>query len=546
MKIVNNPGAWVLFGVIIGAISLAVSALDHGIFPLEGAKLLLLVEPLVVGAVFYLVGVKISKMAAELTAKERRAADSEQSLRTIVDHLDTGICTVDRGLIIDGNFNSEFQRLFGMSDFAGKSILTTLFVTWTEKQRADLQEAVELAFMSTASSDDMINSVLPTRELVTLGAVPGDAKYVHVSLSRILSEGSVEKVMFLFKDVTLARKLKEVEEKHKQILDDQYRRIHQMLKHERSVVFGFFASFSASMDALAGLLKDLTQGQDNAPLLREAVGKVHSIKGEAFSLDFEGCAEKAQAFEAYLREIQHATLDLEHHLTIISNFESLADERRIFERMLGKMADFAGAQVQEKNQRGGFDATELESTLSLVCARSAEEAGRAARLRFTADSGAIPEAVFLPLKEGLIHLVRNSIAHGIETTEERRSRGKAEEGSIDISIKREGSELVLRYTDDGRGFDYDGIRRTIVAKGLKDEAQVQTLSPGELVRFLFRDGFSTKAGVDMVAGQGAGLYVVRNLFVGDLKGNFKVSSSTGRGVLFSLRIPSREKEVSTL
>ena len=311
----KNPALWLVFGFGLGALFPLLLGLTEwlpstGAFLVTPARILLLGEPLVLGGLFFAFGKKMNtlsvtvgllekrrtEMESEISSQYQRLGDSERALRTIIDHLDTGICTVDRDLRIDKHFNSEFTRLFGRSDMAGKRLQDTVFGAWTERQKADLREAVELAFATTASSDDMLNDVLPSRELISLGAVPGDVKYVHVTLSRLYGASGVEKVMFIFRDVTLARKLKEEEERHQRILDDQYRRIHQLLKHERNVVFGFFASFAQGMDGIASKIKQLSQGEANAAAVREIIGQVHSIKGEAFSLDFEALRGKNERF----------------------------------------------------------------------------------------------------------------------------------------------------------------------------------------------------------------------------------------------------------
>jgi len=480
------------------------------------------------------------ELSRRLEERKRRADVAEGELRTILDHLDTGICTVSRDLTIDNNFNTEFTRIFGRSDLAGKLLLPTVFTTWDERQKNDVREAVELAFLNTASSEDMLNDILPKTELVALGSAPGDFKYVSVTLTRILAADEVEKVMFLFKDITLSKKLKEEEERHQRIVDDQFMRIHQLLKHERSVVFGFFGTFTTAMDRVAQSIKTLASAGDSRSAIRDVIAAVHTIKGEAFSLGLEACAEKSKAFEAYLRQVANVEFGLEQHLEVIGLYESLAEERRIFERMLGRMAEFSPAgtpAVAFGAALPDLAVSELAKPLTLACERAAAESGKTAVLDFDSPSLVVPGPLFQALKEALIHLVRNAVGHGIESAEERRAAGKSAIGRIGIAIGNSADALNVEVRDDGGGFNYERIRQKIVDKNFMTKPEALRLTPEKLVPFLFRPDFSTRDETDMVAGVGMGLYEVRRLVATVLKGKLTIAGASKKGVVFVLRVP---------
>ena len=551
--------------------------------------LVVLLSPIVVAAAGFILGRgrrQVNKRIAELNAdRERMDAELqahyeligavEKSQRAILDHLDSGICTVDPSLRIDQSYNSSFSSMFGSGEPAGKPITDVVFGAWTEKQKADLREVVGLAFSNTASSDEMLNDILPAREVVHVGALGsgGDVKYVHVSVTRLFRNQGVERVMFIFRDVTLERRFKEEEERHQRQIDDQYKRIRQLLRHERTVTYGFLASLGAGMDRLAVSLRSLSQGEVNRPAVMEATGIVHSIKGEAFSLDFDSCAEKAKTLETSLKKVADKTLGMEEHLEIIQHFEALSDERRVFERMLGRMADIAAPKgslpdapagqdllrgleaVIERYRSEGIDVSALqaltlrgrepegtslaalEEPLSLACKRSAKELGKRAQLSFSGLDDRVPGNVFASLKESLLHLVRNSIAHGIESPEDRRARGKPEQGTISLSMRRADGKLSIDYADDGRGFDTESIRAVALARGLVTPDAARSLTTPDLIKYVFVDGFSTNAGTDMVAGQGVGMSVVKRAIMGDLHGSIRLSQKPGRGIGCRLSIP---------
>jgi two-component system chemotaxis sensor kinase CheA len=136
----------------------------------------------------------------------------------------------------------------------------------------------------------------------------------------------------------------------------------------------------------------------------------------------------------------------------------------------------------------------------------------------------------------LVHLLRNSLDHGIEPPHERRAAGKPETGTLSLSAARERSRIVIRVSDDGRGIQREAVLRKAVALGLTDAAAAGGLSEDEVHRFLMHPGFSTAETVTDVSGRGVGLDVVETR-VRALGGLLEIDSEAGRGTTFTLQLP---------
>jgi two-component system, chemotaxis family, sensor kinase CheA len=134
----------------------------------------------------------------------------------------------------------------------------------------------------------------------------------------------------------------------------------------------------------------------------------------------------------------------------------------------------------------------------------------------------------------LIHLIRNSVDHGIETPEERRRIGKSEEGHIYLTANHAESNIVLTIGDDGRGLNRQKIVDKAMARGLIDSAERMT--DQDVWQIIFLPGFSTAEQVTEVSGRGVGLDVVRE-GVESLRGRIEIQSSEGKGCTFVLRMP---------
>jgi chemosensory pili system protein ChpA (sensor histidine kinase/response regulator) len=140
------------------------------------------------------------------------------------------------------------------------------------------------------------------------------------------------------------------------------------------------------------------------------------------------------------------------------------------------------------------------------------------------------------ISDPLIHLVRNAVAHGIESPEARIQAGKPEKGLIAVRAYHRGNHIFIEVRDDGRGIDYDRVREGAIEAGLASPVTAAELSERELREFLFRPGFSTASSTSELAGRGVGLDVVR-ANVHALNGEVEVQSEKGAGTCFTVKVP---------
>lgn len=170
------------------------------------------------------------------------------------------------------------------------------------------------------------------------------------------------------------------------------------------------------------------------------------------------------------------------------------------------------------------------------CARDAAESiGK--RVEFHASGGAnrLDRRVISALGEALLHLVRNAVAHGIEAPADRAAAGKPAAGRITLSAEQRADRIVFACTDDGRGIDFEAVRRAVVQRGLDGE-NAASLSDDRLIDLLFRGGISTAPAATEIAGRGIGLEVVKQVTAG-LKGRVTMRTERGRGTTVELEVP---------
>lgn len=140
------------------------------------------------------------------------------------------------------------------------------------------------------------------------------------------------------------------------------------------------------------------------------------------------------------------------------------------------------------------------------------------------------------LADPLVHLVRNSVDHGIEMPDERERAGKPRRGTVQLSAAQEGDHIQLSISDDGKGMDADVLRRKAVEKGMIDQEAASRLSEKECYNLIFQAGFSTKQEISDVSGRGVGMDVVKTR-IAQMNGSVEVDSELGQGSLITIKLP---------
>ena len=140
------------------------------------------------------------------------------------------------------------------------------------------------------------------------------------------------------------------------------------------------------------------------------------------------------------------------------------------------------------------------------------------------------------LADPLVHLVRNSVDHGIEMPEERKAAGKPTMGTVKLSASQEGDHILLSIIDDGKGMDPDKLKEIAVSRGVMDADTAARMSNEEAFNLIFAPGFSTKTEISEVSGRGVGMDVVKTK-INQLNGSVKIDSKMGVGTTLEIKVP---------
>lgn len=164
------------------------------------------------------------------------------------------------------------------------------------------------------------------------------------------------------------------------------------------------------------------------------------------------------------------------------------------------------------------------------------EAGKEVQLILEGQDTELDRAIIEAIRDPMIHIVRNSIDHGIELPHERKAAGKSPAGTLKLKAYHEGGQVTIEVSDDGRGIDIAKIKKKGIEKGFITAEQANRMTDREFYQLLFLPGFSTAEKVTNVSGRGVGMDVVKTN-VEKLGGSVDIESFKGKGTIIKLKIP---------
>lgn len=165
-----------------------------------------------------------------------------------------------------------------------------------------------------------------------------------------------------------------------------------------------------------------------------------------------------------------------------------------------------------------------------------KELNKEINLTIEGEETELDRTVIDEIGDPIMHLLRNSLDHGVEMPDERVAKGKPRVGEVGLIARHEGNNVVIMVTDDGAGIDADKIRRKAVEKGLYTEEEVNKLDDQDAVRIIFLPGFSTAEKISDISGRGVGMDVVRSK-IEALSGHVDVETHVNEGSVFKIKLP---------
>ncbi len=191
---------------------------------------------------------------------------------------------------------------------------------------------------------------------------------------------------------------------------------------------------------------------------------------------------------------------------------------------------------EQANRLRLLPASAIFASLERSVRDAAQSLGKRVEFHSSGGETRLDAHILGALREALLHVVRNAVAHGIEPEAGRAAAGKSPEGRVDLSVEQRGSRVIFTCRDDGAGVDVEAVRRAAMRRGLIPASKAETLGAEEVLRLILQGGVTTTRVVDDVSGRGIGLDVVREI-AARLKGEVQVRTEPRRGTALEIAVP---------
>ncbi|MGT0248417.1 MCP four helix bundle domain-containing protein [Burkholderia pyrrocinia] len=488
---------------------------------------------------------KIQENAAQL---KQKTAD----IQAMLQNMQQGILTVVEGGVVHAEYSAYLETIFETNDIAGRDLMALVFDD--SAIGADARSQVDAAVHACLGEDSMnfeFNAHLLVNE-VAKRMPDGREKWLDLSWSAITDEtDTVVRLMLCVRDVTEIRELTAQ-------AGEQQRRL-EMIGEILSISQDKFHDFVHSANGFLSENERMIRQHERADhsIVAALFRNMHTIKGNARTYSLQHLTnivhEAEQAYESLRRADggpewnRDALMDdlarvrdaVERYATINAvtlgrsgepaqgGADFLMVERAHISESLrvldgadpANAADWHAARdavrrmLSQLGTQGIGDA--LGGVIESLPSLAAELGKPAPVVHIDSHGHRVRSEIGATLKNVFMHLLRNSIDHGIESSEERRAAGKAASGTIDIAVGVGGGELWFVLSDDGRGLALDRIRGIACERGWIDAGNEAALTDEDVAELIFRPGFSTAHAVTEVSGRGVGMDAVRNFLKRD-------------------------------
>lgn len=463
------------------------------------------------------------------------------NIRSLLSALPFGLFYFDKsGSISNERSEATLEVLDG---FEGEKDIRSFFSRYKMKTNL-LEKVLDIIFNNKLPFDSAVG-LLPQR--VSIETSEREKQVDFVYNKKTLSDGTIDRVIVIAKDVTL-----ELESKEK--IDKLTQRVQRISRASEDI-----DGFRDFLDDTRGLFQEISVELNSLSNLNNLKRHVHSIKSVLDAYYFSPCVELIHDLESLLSGIEENSENLAKVSALFEEAKSL------FEELSGEIISILS--LDESSNYRQFDLSKMKRLSAL--AKEIQHEGlskalfevfmypadkvfrkyvtftshlstrlddREVRLVIDEDSDCLSLHEAQLLEIPIVHLIKNSADHGVETQEQRRELGKADQGTIKIKAKRDSQKVNLVISDDGRGIDVDKIALKAVEKNLWSADKLQTATLEEKKQLIFLSDFSTKSDVTEISGRGVGMDAVKEI-LDSHGGSISYTSRVGEGTEFQISIP---------
>ena len=491
---------------------------------------------------------------AQQEIQERREVEKElrksrNSLQKAKKETDNILLNVEEGLFLLNSkfeFGTEYskalEKIFNEDDLARKNLLEILKSKIPESSLTDVTRFLELLFDPNVD-EISVNELNPLANVEMSFKLSDhlltEIKYLSFKFRRIVTEDQVSELIVTVEDnteqVQLANKLTESEAQSKKRMEWLINILHV----EPDLLREFIESARSELSTIIDVMRNAEQENSYRKVLEKIYRSVHMIKGNASLLDLTFFASTAHETEDLISKILEKKEILgRDFISLNMKIDEIQSSLREINSLIEKMSRI---QSHFRPKRSYESEKMLNSIKNYIQNISAELNKKVNLVHEQFDGTSIPHIFKILVKDIIIQLARNSVHHGIETVEDRLSLQKPESGTIEIQSRLNDNSFEFCYRDDGRGLQFDKIIQKAKASGKWDSGEIESWKQSRIAELIFEPGISTSEQVDMLAGRGMGLNIVKDK-VEKHHGQILIESVPGKLLEFKITLPLNQNQ----
>ncbi len=453
----------------------------------------------------------VFKFLRNLAHSDRLAAESREETERILETVREGLFLLGKDGRIGSQQSASTESLLGYKLAAGESFYEFLYGRMTDGNSESVQQFISLLFNEKVKPR-LMRQLNPLRQ-IEFCRRDGETRYLDFEFQQVLQNGRVAFLLVSVSDITekvlLEKELAGAEARIKSEVES----LLAVLDQDPLLVSSFLDEAQQRLQQINLALQQVApSAQAYQQLVNQIARTVHGIKGEAGALGLLPVEKAAHAFENTLAPLRGGGRGIsgDQLIPVAVAMNEMLEEISKVSRIVVKLKQFS--LPVEARRREEVELGEVLKQIERLTLRVAEDLNKKVRFEVKMPEIELPRSLLGALREALPQLIRNAVAHGIESKEERMHAGKPEEGTIRCSLDlNPHGQLILAVEDDGRGLDPHVLRQQVIAKGILPAEQVATMSDEEVAGLIFTPGFSSLAEAGTHAGRGDGLAVVKEV-----------------------------------
>lgn len=478
------------------------------------------------------------KILLELSEQRRLLKSQNSELRIakrnaecIFSHVEEGICIIDTDYTIQPQYSIVLEEMLFAKELDDQSILDIFEHHMEEKLFHDAKDYLELMLNNDAAELDLeeLNPlhIIPYKQELDIND-KRFTKYLDFKIKRILNKDEIAGLLITVTDQTskiiLEKKLKLAEEKSKRNYE-----VINILKVEPLLVKEFLKQSEREILKIEEIVKNLQKTKDAVEQIDNVYRLMHSIKGNAGLLGLEFIAQKAHHFEQIINDTSH---DVDSFISRKSELYVIINQiKEIIHEIYGFINIMK--EFYEKYGKEGENKSELLVNAIYGIINQAKNENKS-KIKFDYrdfDAKILPVDSFLDVKDILVQLTRNTLAHNYKS-----EHNSDEILNIKLMNELNDDEITIIYKDDGVGLQYEKIKEKALEQNKFTREQLDTMPHNELAKLIFDSRLSTSNEADLVAGRGMGMCIVQHK-IDELGGSIEVDSEEGSYCSFKIHIP---------